>query len=765
MERPKPSAAWWPLLVAGLAGAAYIPGSTGQGKTAQPAAAALSQVADTQSTDALAVLAQHFGLNTTEGALKRRALQAIGRLESARIDDRIPCPLPQQWPAEPLPTWRQRACDDIEFLDTLFGLRIDPEAPGLQHARAAWERLNYPQARSGDVRRAADVACVGRFLRWYLNDEALRASNADPQARRWAADFARLDRQQLTQAMVDQAARATRTQLSFLVATVPDGFDSYIGWTLDPALDAIRRAAEAQRYVMDRFFLPDWSAQRPAGAIVGQLHEEQPGVMLFRDQIGGANCNGAVTAISAPGARDTVNPSACVRSLLAVLLTFETPTGGIPGPALDKALRLASWWRGPGSFRQDGDAARRELRILGPYYSGSATSLVHGLRRWTDRERWDDVLVVTGSATNPAIKAVLSAELKAPGTLATVKVRMKATTVADDRCAMVDALYAAGVERVAWLTESNTDFGRFNAAGTQGGGAGTALLADCGMNDKKFFAASHTFPLYVSRLRTGVGAGPPAISALRRLELAESFTPADALPSLSPSLTAAVAELMLRNIARMLARDHIQVVVIVATDPRDTLFLAREIRLMHGPVSFATTNANLLYAHPDYADAARGMLVLSGARISNQAGMRQERESFVSSSARGIYEAGLLVLEGAPAAKAALPPRGATESTRQLWLSMVGREDVWPLHAQPIRIKNSWGDASTAPATVGDESLDPASPAGIEATAFYLAMSAIVALHVFAFVTGRPMWMRRFWIRQWAAPARERTMLARRRGA
>jgi hypothetical protein len=569
-----------------------------------------------------------------------------------------------------------------------------------------------------------DRDTVRAFLRDHLDDEALRVDNPPLPDRRRAADFSRLNRQVLGQIEIAHAVRLQRASMAFLIATVPDGIDSFTGWAFDPAVDAIRLAAEHSGYVMDRFFVPDWS-QRPAAASTGgKVHEEQPGAMIFRSA-------------------DGMN-----RAVLVVLLALESPTSGVHAVAMDRAIRVSAWWRGHGAFD--------ELRILGPTYSGTTASLQQALRRTVpsiaDSIRRRGVWIVSGSATRPDNQNRLQG-LK--DDLASVPVTFDATTQPDNAEQLRQVLCTRfGVGRMAWLTESNTDYGARKSAATLG----------CnGQIDVEF-----TFPLHISRLRdltpgTAVERPVPGAPVIP-LVLREAFTPTDAFPSLSPALTSAGAEVMLRNIGRLIARERILVVGITATDARDKLFLARTIKQAQPSVSFVTTEANVLYSHPDYADSVRGMLVASSYPLTSFVtehsvdDRTRRRMAFSSSAAEGVYNAGLVLMNAYDRAHATLVRRldsthavhpyaresiSAGPRRPSLWFSLVGREDTWPIGRTAIAGGNAYTLAIGGPSGEADRSseLRRVHP-GIIVT--YLLLTLIVALHVVAFLTGRPRWMRKF---------------------
>jgi hypothetical protein len=132
-------------------------------------------------------------------------------------------------------------------------------------------------------------------------------------------------------------------KIESLIVTVPDPIDSPFGFEFDQMIDVIQRAlARSADYVLDRTWLP-WEEDRktvsPKGKILGGRRRKSPGALLFR--------------------------SAKERRLCVAFLVGETPTTGIHKLALAEALELISCY----------DQTKREFRIVGPYFTGSETSL------------------------------------------------------------------------------------------------------------------------------------------------------------------------------------------------------------------------------------------------------------------------------------------------------------------------------------------------------------------------------------------------------
>ena len=138
--------------------------------------------------------------------------------------------------------------------------------------------------------------------------------------------------------------------------------------------------------------------------------------------------------------------------------------------------------------------------------------------------------------------------------------------------------WAAG-KGVALLFEGNTAYG--NGASPSNSSGDTSEPVPFQPEFK------YPFPLHVAELRSDA----QSIRRLRfrscptpivPLSLREATPPADQLPALRPQLTSPVVEATLDSILDNIRHEDVSAVGIVATDSRDVLFLAREVK-KHAP--------------------------------------------------------------------------------------------------------------------------------------------------------------------------------------
>ena len=444
--------------------------------------------------------------------------------------------------------------------------------------------------------------------------------------------------------------------VEFLIGTVPDPIDSNARWQFDPTYDALQRAIAASGYSLARFYIPDLDLTRNPDTdarAVNRLHERMPGVVLFTS-----------------GSR-----------LLVLFLVFETATSGVHQEAFRQAIWTLAHW-------MEDHVTPPEVRVVGPTFSGSIPSLGRAMESIRSALPNPNIRyrVITGSATNAGNRAQLAS-------IVGTELSYRTTVLNDEELLIALASFFEGrVERnrMAMLVESNTAYGSALRMVLQRRGLcteGCAVLP---------------FPLHISRLRGAPAAPSPTASAsdLTRnvpLLLDEPVLPRDQLPPMSPRLTSSATDVALGGILATIDREHLSVVGLFATDARDKLFLAQQISLRSPDTMVFTIEGDVLLAHSDYRQYTHGMIVaasyplFTGTQLwSPTATGTEARHQFVSTSAQGVYNAAVAVLNyddrGAPLGPAAprlIDYRQEGSDVRHgpfAWISVVGRDGIWPLH-------------------------------------------------------------------------------------
>jgi hypothetical protein len=471
-----------------------------------------------------------------------------------------------------------------------------------------------------------------------------------------------------------------------LVATLPDPTDSHLDWAFDSDFEAILRAYERAGYVLDRFWLP-WTEKSDTmvawgdGASSRRVREVYPGVVLFRrDSTESLVPDSSAAAAAAPGPAAPPAPA-----LQLLYLVGEIPTRGVHKDALARALEDRDL-----VLRLSG--SRDDLRIVGPAFSGSARSMAIVLDRWRAAHPGEHAQVITGSATGGDVRPLLEAG---------GQVDFGATVHTDDvlmRALVQRVLCPLRIpdDQVAVLRESGTSYGREVATGT---------TIPCG--DGRRLAPSSflsiPFPMNIGSLRAELEASAPrqpeadAPHSRARLTLRDPDRPGDR-PSLSSQLTTPTNELMMDEIERAVTSHRIRAVGILASDVRDKLFLATELRRRLHDVQLFTFEGNALFLVPENNEALRGMLVVSTYPLTLQSQwwtpsfLRGVRLSFPNEGAAGIHNATLMQLgAGAYAVSYAFPflDRPAARQRPPVWISTVGREAMMPVTVDTSRADSS----------------------------------------------------------------------------
>jgi hypothetical protein len=486
-------------------------------------------------------------------------------------------------------------------------------------------------------------------------------------------------------------------ELEFMIALVPDPIDSQMPASFDQALDGIQRGlanvdvADALRrlstwngrdnwdqshlasfpWLLDRSWLP-WT--EAAGD--QYLYRQAPGLLLFRKF-------------------DQIDPAgAPARRLMGVFLVGETPKRGIHQAAFREALRLILALGGE-------HGAASPLRIVGPTFSGSAESLRLGLlnaRRSLHATM--QVSLVTGSATAAGLEELFADREIAPveffrtvlpdKVLETAALRELHRTMGWDLCKLAlitesDTAYGQGIEReriMRGLMRDDTAASR------------SEPCERSSQNSLESAMVLH-FPSHLSAIRSASEAAaarrpaaPAELVAAQSptteidLSLAESGTPADRVPELSP-LTAADNEQAVATLLGAISREGIGYVGILASDVRDRLFLADRIRRFAPDVTLFTLDADLLFAHRQVHASMDDMVVLSTFQLFTEGGVGMHavdldphhRRQFTSELEEGVFHAVRALIDPIPLAEQPAARRDPVMG----WISVASGGALWPV--------------------------------------------------------------------------------------
>ena len=462
---------------------------------------------------------------------------------------------------------------------------------------------------------------------------------------------------------VVERAKVTGYDLRFMLALVPALPDP----RMDQALDGIQRGfanfknrrpggfpPAPDNFLLDRVWLP-WTDPDQRG-------QAAPGVLLFRG----------------------TNPQV----LEVVFVIPETSKMGIQKDAFREALNLVA-------DLQDA-TIEPQVSILGPSFSGSVESLRLALLSWRqDRGELLGFRAASGSATADGLE----------NTFDELHVSFCRAALPDSVLYIRTFGFLSGemgwdLGRVGLLIEDDTQYGQSFAKNPD--------PDPDSAKEKASIPVVFTFPSHLADLRNAWEAvqkeakkteSDPIPSERRSLGLDLSGQEREAdLVSTFSSTTTSSNDLLFSNLLQTIAREGIRYVGILATDPKDKLFLAEKLRQLAPDVVLFTFDNNLLYAHPDYMEEMSGMLVLSSYPLftegapgfprlrsgSGDAASRRrsggQRKQFSSEYQEGVYQA-VRYLLGARS----LPDP-------QAWITAVGNGSLWPVARLPVAPK-ALGDA------------------------------------------------------------------------
>jgi hypothetical protein len=439
--------------------------------------------------------------------------------------------------------------------------------------------------------------------------------------------------------VLNEGRKRTACSTEFMIALVPDPLDSSLAISFDQAVSAIQMAFVDAGYLPDRFWLP-WSGD----AAKNKEYRANPGILLYRKE-----------------------KDPCVLS--TVFLVGETPKIGIQKEAFRQAIGLV-----------DGLTERPEesLRILGPSFSGSIESLGFFFRSdlaCQYQEHTCRANIVTGSATSSALDAL--AKLRCINVQRTV---IQEPDFTNQALEFLQDKMGWDLNKLTLLTEGDTTYGQ---------NLGMPRNDSNDDNLKKVNWAH--FPSGLSGIREAweekgepgdnQNAGNSRLGLPKLtldLSLAERSEPVDTPPEFSP-LTTRNKDLAIANLLTRVHRERPRYIGILATDPRDVIFLARRIKTFTPDTILFTIDNNLLYTHPTYGEFTDEMLVLSKYPLSIEPNIWNNfleepqkavyMHQFMTELQQGIFEA----------AKSLIDVNSTKADQNRIWISAIGNGELWPI--------------------------------------------------------------------------------------
>lgn len=531
-----------------------------------------------------------------------------------------------------------------------------------------------------------------------------------------------------------------RATLNFLIMTVPDPVDSGLPHVFDRYMASLQAAVQTQPYFLSSFELPwkdcllkkgEKDSKDGASGEPGNQNENSD-----EDKTQQQACKERRFA-KEPGFLLLSNPTQRDRiDLLLVYLIGETPTNGIQKQALKSALREVArycrWWKeGEDQLHFSDDAwphsptceENGQIRILGPSYSGSAQSLDLVLSSWIEDiyPVKPNVKIVSGSATAIDIErdfhnTIQQVSDTGQPNQSKPRFTFSSMELPDSVSIPKFLVYLRGIQRcgsrvkVALLVEGGTVYGN-QAKDEQKAGSGEGI--NDGVCDVHIEQTALPYPLHISQLRAvseklrqtqqETSTRPPVSSGT--LPLAESLEDAGTrrdISTFSPA-DAVTAEQVMGNLLSTISREGYHYVGILATDVRDTMFLAQEVH-EHVPATILFAfNPDLLYLHPEINQSLRGMLIISSYPLTtaNQLWSLPShpdlRRQFADDTAEGLYNAALALLDADDrvleySAPFVDPHKVSEAVTPPVWITVVGRDRLLPVSAFDVAAERAVRD-------------------------------------------------------------------------
>ena len=507
------------------------------------------------------------------------------------------------------------------------------------------------------------------------------------------------DRDPKGSAKFDSFDPRNQIEVESLIAMVPDPVESGFGDLFDALLESLQRAAEATGFVLGPFDLP-WKGEpaatdtkaknNHAPAAEDKIYDRQPGVMIFRNPY---------RSDSAPGESH----------LLVMFLVGETPRSGVEKAALTLALdqaaslpQILNELLNPRGGSAKASPSSRDIRIMGPTFSGSASSLEFVLRDWIGARKQQHMLVprvtiISGSADAIDKRHFLS------GLDASFHATMVPVQAA--RAALLKWLGLSAEDEVAILSEGDTVYGQLLSSQPPANLVSSHQPTERDLQPARPKILRLAFPLHIADLeraakeseRNAADRSNQALSLGHRnlpLTAEQTGSAGDVIPLFSSAQTNAM-EVALRELLVTIRERRIPYSIIGATDVHDIDYIAKQLQSCCAESRIITLNSDLLFLHSEVNPDLAGAIVASTYPLTSQnqrwtgAKGSSQTYQFSSGMAEGVFNATVALL-GSPERMVEYGMPFQSDAQKPvLWLTVVGRGDVWPIEV--LRIDDSDG--------------------------------------------------------------------------
>lgn len=437
------------------------------------------------------------------------------------------------------------------------------------------------------------------------------------------------------QANPNPGADSRESRTAFMVALVPDPVKTPLSLIFDRSLDALEQAIQDGRFDFDRALLPWDEHEHPESSSFATrldereyVHGEQqvPGVLVFRR-------HHLVNEMLSPESVET----------LVVFVVGESPTAGINRGQFVTAIRLAKQL----AMKTDG---AQPLTIAGPSFSGSLYSLAALLK--SEGRTFSRITIASGTVSDPdsvgSFRTSISRTFEKGGPVNFSSFEESSGVKLDAFIRYACRSWKLEPSNIAVISETETAYGR------QPSGDAT-LCPDSSSGSAQplrlYFPRGifHVRSAYEQQFPGGRNADDdrPQLRTTLRPNLEEKHGGADSVPDFSPQMPVS-QDAVLMGLVDQLHMQSAHVIVLLASDPLDTLFLVRYFKKNYPYAQLVTVGSDLLLRHESPDPAMLGVLALttySLQSIESTAGVRTPSGIvFPNDGSEGIYNATAVLL-------------------------------------------------------------------------------------------------------------------------
>jgi hypothetical protein len=393
--------------------------------------------------------------------------------------------------------------------------------------------------------------------------------------------------------------------VTFVIATAPNPISTHLALSFDRALEIIQQAAQDNDYSYESSWLP-WNEVKDYTHLNDQLsaedaeedQEKQPGVLVFR------NPSSLIPVSGGEGG-------------LVVFVVSESPTGGINAQEFINAL---AWIQQLEQLPAD-----REIKILGPTFSGSLPSLyeVMHVPQLGPFGGGLKFAVFSGGVSSESSYNWFKKQLT-DEKLGTFRTANEGDALQIDRFCQYVHQQGYDTSRVAFLSEDETAFG---GASEERSEIKNARKSEAKFQDTRRICSGASTYLYYPRdiatLRSAYeqqsifnsskqASGTNNVATTLRGDLSEpANSEHDTVRSYSGQLTPLAQESVLLDITDVLRAKKIQFVVVRSSNSLDQIFLGQFFRRALPETRIVMDGADLMFRRGAEGASLRGVMMLS----------------------------------------------------------------------------------------------------------------------------------------------------------